>query len=254
MQITLKENERIDDLQRNGYRIIQNPDKFCFGMDAVLLSAWAKAEPGMKILDMGTGTGVIPILMEARCENEIRNNDKEKCHFTGLEIQPDMAEMADRSVKLNDISGSVKIVCGDIKKASEIFGAASFDVITCNPPYMNENHGLKNPDDSKAIARHELLCTLEDVIREASKCLVSGGKFYMVHRPHRLTEIIETMKKYHIEPKRMRMVHPHIGDEAKMVLIEGIRSGGSFLKVEAPLVIYDENGKYTEEVYSIYEN
>ncbi|MDE5866280.1 MAG: methyltransferase, partial [Lachnospiraceae bacterium] len=150
--VVLKENERIDDLQRNGYRIIQNQGKFCFGMDAVLLSGFAKAKTGSRLLDMGTGTGIIPILMEAKTQAE---------HLTGLEIQEESADMARRSVLLNNLEDKITIVTGDIKEAGSLFDAASFDVITCNPPYMIGQHGLTNPDDAKAIARHEILCTLE---------------------------------------------------------------------------------------------
>lgn len=240
----MKTGERIDDLQRDGYRIIQNQDKFCFGMDAVFLSDFAKSSKGDKVLDMGTGTGVIPILMEAR---------NKEASYTALEIQSESVDMARRSVILNNLQNKIEIVEGDIKEASKIFGSASFDVITVNPPYMNESHGLTNPSDAKAIARHEILCTLEDVIREASKCLKTGGKLFMVHRPHRLTEIFDTMRRYSIEPKKIRMVHPKIESEAKMVLIEGARDGGEWLKVLKPLVIYDAEGNYLEEVYKIYE-
>lgn len=167
------DNERIDDLQRNGYRIIQNKDCFCFGMDAVLLSSFAKAQKNEQVLDLGTGNGVIPILMQAK--------NPDAAGFTGLEIQAVSADLARRSVELNGIGEAVKIVQGDIKEASTIFGGASFNVVTTNPPYMNENHGLTNPHSAKAIARHELLCTLEDVVREASRCLKMRGRFYMVH-------------------------------------------------------------------------
>lgn len=167
MTIKLLPNERIDELQRNGYRIIQNEKKFCFGMDAVLLSGFARAGKGERVLDLGTGTGIIPILMEAKTEGE---------SFTGLEIQEEMAEMAARSVKLNGLEEKVSIIQGDLKEASKRFGKASFDVVTCNPPYMNQNHGLKNPDEPKAIARHELLCSFEDVAREAAALLKSGGR------------------------------------------------------------------------------
>lgn len=172
MIIELKDEERLDDLQRNGYQIIQKKDGFCFGMDAVLLSGFAAVKPGEKAIDLGTGTGIIPILLEAKYEGE---------HYTGLEIQDEVAEMAARSVALNHLEEKVSIVKGDIKEASRLFGAASFDVVTSNPPYMNDAHGLKNPDLPKAIARHEVLCTLDDVAREAAKLLRPGGRFYMVH-------------------------------------------------------------------------
>ena len=243
MIIELKDEERLDDLQRNGYQIIQKKDGFCFGMDAVLLSGFAAVKPGVKGIDLGTGAGIIPILLEAKYEGE---------HYTGLEIQDEVAEMAARSVALNHLEERVSIVKGDIKEASRLFGAASFDVVTSNPPYMNDAHGLKNPDLPKAIARHEVLCTLDDVAREAAKLLRPGGRFYMVHRPHRLIEIITALTKYKLEPKRMKMVHPFVDKEANMVLIEAVRGGKSMIKVEAPIVVYREPGVYTQEIYDIY--
>ncbi|WP_294146539.1 tRNA1(Val) (adenine(37)-N6)-methyltransferase [uncultured Clostridium sp.] len=243
MTIDLKEHERIDELHRNGYRIIQRENAFCFGMDAVLLSGFASVKPGEKALDLGTGTGIIPILLEAKTEGN---------HFTGLEIQEEMAEMASRSVKLNGLEEKIDIITGDIKEAGRIFGGASFDVVTTNPPYMNDSHGLKNPELPKAIARHEVLCTLDDVVREGARVLRPGGRFYMVHRPHRLIEIITALTRYRLEPKRMKMVHPFVDKEANMVLIEAVRGGRSMIKVEKPLIVYKEPGVYTDEIYDIY--
>ena len=242
-EFSLLENERVDDLQRNGLKIIQKTDGFCFGMDAVLLSGFAHVKRGEKVLDMGTGTGIIPLLLSAKTEGK---------HYTALEIQEEIAKMASRSVAINHLEEKIEIVNGDIKEASRIFGAASFDVVTTNPPYMNDSHGLKNPTEVKAISRHEVLCTLEDVVREGAKVLKPGGRMYMVHRPHRLIEIITTMKQYKLEPKRMCLVHPFKDKEANMVLIEAVRGGGSWLKVEAPIVVYKEPGVYTDEIYSIY--
>lgn len=238
-----REDERIDDLQRNGYRIIQKKKGFCFGMDAVLLSGFARVKEGEVAVDLGTGTGIIPILLEAKTEGR---------HFTGLEIQEEVAEMASRSVALNDLQERVAIVRGDIKEASQLFGKASFDVVTSNPPYMNDQHGLKNPQEMKAISRHEVLCTLDDVCREAAALLKPGGRFYMVHRPHRLAEIISALKEYKLEPKRMKLVHPFIDKDANMVLIEAVRGGRSMMKVEAPIIVYKEPGVYTDEIYTIY--
>lgn len=239
----LKPNERIDDLQRNHYRIIQDPDKFCFGMDAVLLSGFAKANEGDKVLDLGTGTGIIPILMEAKTRAS---------HLIGLEIQPDSADMASRSVRLNHLEDKISIVTGDIKEAVHLFGAASFDVVTCNPPYMTEHHGLTNPQEPKAIARHELLCTLEDVISQGSSLLRPGGNFFLVHRPFRLVDILVLMRQYKLEPKRMRLVYPFVDKEPNMVLIEACRGGRPRLKVEEPLIIFREPGVYTDEMYEVY--
>ena len=242
-ETTLKENERIDELQRNGYQIIQNPAKFCFGMDAVLLSGFARAKKGNNVLDMGTGTGIIPILMEAKTEASC---------FVGLEIQEESAEMARRSVALNGLEEKITIVTGDIKEAGSLFDAASFDVITCNPPYMIGQHGLVNPEDAKAIARHEILCTLEDVIAQAAVLLKPGGNFFMVHRPFRLAEIMVLLHQYKLEPKRMQMVHPFIDKEPNMVLIEANRGGKPRMSVEKPLIIYKEPGVYMPEIYDIY--
>ena len=243
MTVELKERERVDDLQRNGYRIIQRTDGFCFGMDAVLLSGFAMVKKGERALDLGTGTGIIPILLEAKTEGE---------HFSALEIQREVADMARRSVSLNGLEEKIQIVEGDIREASQIFGAASFDVVTSNPPYMNDAHGLKNPDLPKAIARHEVLCTLDDVVREASRVMKTGGRFYMVHRPHRLAEIITVLRGYKLEPKRMKMVHPFADRDANMVLIEAVKGGGVFLKMEAPVIVFKEPGVYADEIRDVY--
>lgn len=235
--------ERIDELQRNGYRIIQNPERFCFGMDAVLLSGFARAKKQERCLDLGCGNGIIPILMEAKTEGK---------HFTGLEIQPESADMARRSVALNGLQDRIDIVEGDIKDASKIFGASSFHVVTTNPPYMTAQHGLTNVYEAKTIARHEVLCNLEDIIRESARLLMPGGCFYMVHRPFRLAEIISLMVQYRMEPKRMRLVYPYVDREPNMVLIEGLRGGKSRMTVEKPLIVYKEPGKYTDEIYDVY--
>ena len=243
MVIELKENERIDDLQRNGYRIIQNPEKFCFGMDAVLLSGFVRVKKGAQVLDLGTGTGIIPILLEAKTE---------AAHLTALEIQEESADMARRSVQLNGLEDKIDVVTGDIKEAVTLFGAASFDVVTCNPPYMIGQHGLTNPGEPKAIARHEILCTLEDVVRNAAKLLKPGGNFFMVHRPFRLAEIITLMTQYKLEPKRMQLVYPYVDKEPNMVLIEGCRGGRSRMTVEKPLIVFKAPNVYMDEICDLY--
>lgn len=239
----LREGERLDDLQRDGMKLIQNPSWFCFGMDAVLLSAFVQVREEQECLDLGCGNGVIPILLAGKTKGK---------HFTGLEIQEDIAEMAGRSVRYNHLEDRVKIVTGDIKEATSIFGAASFDVITSNPPYLTQSHGLTNETGHKAVARHELKCTLEDVIDNATRLLRPGGHFYMVHRPFRLAEIISCMVAYRLEPKRMRLVYPFADKEPNMVLIEGVRGGNPRITVEKPLIVYREENVYTEEVKKLY--
>lgn len=237
------EEERLDELHRNGYFIIQNPNRFCFGMDAVLLSGFAKAKKSERVLDLGTGTGIIPILMEAKTDGE---------DFTALEIQEESADMARRSVAYNHLEEKIKVITGDIKDASALFGASSFDVITTNPPYMIGEHGQSSATDAKAIARHEVLCTLDDILRESARLLRPGGRFYMVHRPFRLAEIFSKMVACKIEPKRMKLVYPYVDKEPNMVLIEGLRGGKSRLTVEKPLIVYESQGVYTKEIYDIY--
>lgn len=243
MNVELLPGERLDDLQRNGYKIIQNEKLFCFGMDAVLLSAFARVKEGEKVLDLGTGTGVIPILLEARTKGK---------SFTGLEICAASAYMASRSVKYNQLEEKVSIIQGDIKEADRIFPAASFDVVTSNPPYMTAQHGLVNPDMDKAAARHEILCTLEDVVHQAARALKEKGRFYMVHRPFRMAEIIRVLGKYKLEPKRIRLVYPYVDKEPNMILMECLKGGNPRVTVEPPLIVYQEPGVYTEELRSLY--
>ncbi len=244
MENNLRPGERLDDLHRKGYKIIQNEKTFCFGMDAVLLSGFASVREGEMALDLGTGTGIIPILLAAKTEGK---------HFTGLEIQSTSADMASRSVRYNHLEERVSIMEGDIREAGTLFAPASFDVITSNPPYMTGQHGLVNPDMAKAIARHEICCTLEDLISQTAKLLKVGGRFYLVHRPFRLAEIISTMVRYKLEPKRMRLVHPFVDKEPNMVLIEAVRGGKPRITVEKPLIVYKEPGVYTDEIYEIYD-
>ena len=236
------EHERLDDLQ-NGYMLIQNPKQFCFGIDAVLLSWFANVKPQEQVLDMGTGTGIVPILLKARYP---------KGKSTGLEIQEESADVARRSVAYNHLEEDISITTGDIKEAAAIYGGSFFDVVTTNPPYMVGNHGLTGENQAKIIARHETLCTLEDVVSQAAKVLKPRGRFYMVHRPFRLAEIMSVMVKYRIEPKRMRLVHPYVDKEPNMVLIEGMRGGNSRMTVEKPLIVYERPGVYTREVLDIY--
>lgn len=240
----VRQGERLDDLQIKGYKIIQDPKRFCFGMDAVLLSGFVRAKKGSRILDLGTGTGIIPILLAAKTEAE---------SIIGLEIQEASVEMAVRSVQMNQLETRVQIIQGDIKEAAELFSAASFDVITSNPPYMTSQHGLENPYEPKNIARHEVLCNLEDVVKAAAYLVKPGGSFFLIHKPFRLAEIFSVLIQYKLEPKRMRLVHPYVEKEPNMVMIEAVRGGRSRITVEPPLIVYQEQGVYTDEIHRIYE-
>ncbi len=238
-------NERVDDLQRKGYRLIQNPEVFCFGIDAVLLAHFARVnKQTIQVLDIGTGTGIIPILMHAMYG---------KGTFVGIDVQEQMVEMANRSVQLNGIEADVCMRHVDVKAYKEHLKQHSFDLVTCNPPYMKGTTGLKNDHPSKTIARHEVLCTLEDIIEAAAYVLKDKGKFCMIHRPQRLVDIIYGMKTRGIEPKRMRMVHGKQGTAPTMVLVEGVKNGGSEMRVEAPLIVYNDDGTYTQEILEIYD-
>jgi len=221
--------ERLDDLQLKGYHLIQNPKSFCFGVDAVLLSDFVKLRPGERVLDLGTGNGVLPILLAGKSE---------ETHFTGLEIQEESALLARRSVAYNGLEERIDIVTGDIKEAASYFTAASFDVIVTNPPYMIAHHGIENADDAKTIARHEIKCNLEDILQASMIMLPdSKGRFYMIHRPFRIAEILTKMSQYKIEPKRLQFVHPYVHKEPTMVLIEGLRGGKSRVTVEPPVIM-----------------
>lgn len=243
MEVELLEGERIDDLERGGLKIIQNRKNFCFGIDAVLLSGFLRVEKNERVMDLGTGTGILPLLIKAKTEAG---------EIYGLEIQDTSFDMAARSIRMNDLEDQIKIVQGDIKEASALFGKASFDVVTCNPPYMKAETGIVNPSSVKAVARHEIFCTFEDVAREAAALLKTGGRFYLVHRPNRLVDLFEKMRMYKLEPKRMKMVHSYEDSEATLVLVEAVRDGGEQLIIEKPLIIYEEPGKYKQEIYDIY--
>ena len=241
----LKENERIDSLQRNGYSIIQNSTRFCFGMDAVLLTEFVNLKKGDRVIDLCTGTGVIPILLCAKSQAE---------HFEAVEIQEETADMAKRSVILNNLEDRIDVKCEDLNNLKSVFENASFEAVTVNPPYMIPGKAIVNPDESKAIARHEIKCTLNDVLSESSRLLKNGGKLFMVHKPERLDEIIVAMKEVKLEPKRLRIVYPRIDSKPNMILIEGAKCANAGMIVEKPLIIYDESGKYTREVAKIYES
>lgn len=237
------ENECIDDLQINNLRLIQKKDGFKFGIDAVLLSDFAKDAPSKRTLDLCTGTGIVPMLLSAKTNTP---------EIYGLEIQHDICEMAKRSVIYNNLSERIHIFEGDLKEASSFFDAASFDAVTCNPPYMECGKGLININNSVTVSRHEVLCTLDDVIRVSASLLKQKGRFFMVHRPARLADILCTMRKYKTEPKRLRFVYPNDKKAANLVLIEGVRGGGRELKMLPPLFVYNSDGTYTAEINKIY--
>lgn len=241
--IKLKDDERVDDLERCGYKIIQNPSKFCFGIDAVLLSDFAEVRKNEKALDLCTGNGIIPILLAAKTQGD---------KFCGIEIQEESADLGIRSVIANGIEDRVNITVGDIKNISSYYKKGSFDVVTCNPPYMIDNHGIKNPDSPKAIARHEILCDFDDVAKAAADMLKVSGRLYLIHRPFRLVEIFDTLAKYKLEPKRMRMIHPYIDKEPNMVMIEAVHCGKRRISVMPPLIVYESEHKYTKEILDIY--
>ncbi len=243
IDVILKENERIDDLEINGFRIIQNPFCFCFGMDAVLLANFARISPKADVIDLGTGTGIVPLLLAAKSKGN---------SWTGLEIQENMVDMARRSVEMNEVTEKVNILQGDLKAVREMFKPAQFGAVTSNPPYMKENSGLKNPSDTIYISRHEVSASLEDVISAASYLLKTNGTFTMVHRPSRLPEIMEMMVKYRLEPKRMQLVQPTVDKEPNLVLIEGVKEAGRECRILPTLAVYDDEGNYTEELLRYY--
>lgn len=243
MENVLRQNERLDDLHLNGYKIIQNTGLFCFGQDAVLLAAFAKTKRGENILDFCTGNGIIPILMCGKYKYG---------SYSGLEIWAESAELARRNVELNNLGNRISITTGDLREAEKIYAPSSFNVITINPPYMNGKSGPVNPAEPMAIARHEIKCSLTDIMEKTEKLLTFGGRFYMIHRPQRLTDIFYEMRYFKIEPKRMRQVCPKKQKEPTMVLVEGVKGGNPSLKVLPELVIYNDEGCYTDEVMKIY--
>lgn len=244
MKIELKENERIDDLEFKNLKIIQNKDGFCFGIDSVLLSDFAKnIKNGAKVLDLGTGTGIISILL---CGKTDLSN------IIGVEIQEEVAKMANRSSLLNKLENKFKVINEDIINLKNIFEKQSFDVVVTNPPYKKKDTGIKNENRKKIISRHEITATLEDFINVSSDLLKDKGEFYMVHRPERLVDILNLMRKNRIEPKILKMVSSNINKEPKLILIKGIKNAKPFLKIEKNLYIYDENGNYTDEILKIY--
>ena len=245
MEINLKDNERIDDLQLNNLKIIQNKDGFCFGIDSVLLSDFAKdIRNNSKVLDLGTGTGIIGTLLCAKT-----NLSK----IYGIDIQKDVCDMASRSIKLNNLEDKFEIINSNIKDLINIFEENSFDAIVSNPPYKKDNSGLKNDTETKLISRHEITASLEDFIKVSSKLLKNNGNIYIVHRPERLSDLFYLLKKYNLEPKKLRVVQSYVDSKPKLVLVKATKNAKSFLNIEEPLIIYNKDGSYTDEILKIYE-
>ncbi len=240
----LLENERIDDLEFENLKIIQNTTGFCFGIDSVLLSDFAKeVKNGSKVMDIGTGTGIISILLSKKANVE---------KIYGVEIQQEVANMAERSVKLNNLEDKISIINTNIKDIFDKFEPNTFDVIVTNPPYMKLNTGAKSDEIKKLISRHEVECNLEDIIKISYKLLKSRGEFYMVHRAERIVDILYLMRKYKLEPKKIRFIQSKVNKDPNLLLIKGVKDAGNQLKIERPLVVYNEDGSYTNEILEIY--
>lgn len=245
MEINLEKNERIDDLEYKNLKIIQNKEGFRFGIDSVLLSDFAKdIKKGSRVLDLGTGTGIISILLCGKTELK---------KIIGIEIQEDVYKMANKSISLNNLENRFEVINEDIKNLRNIFPANSIDAIVTNPPYKKENTGLKSKNIVEQISKHEILCKLEDIIKQSSFLLNNNASFYMVHRPDRIADIIELLRKYKLEPKKIRFVYPKISKEPNLVLIKATKGAKAFLKIEKPLIVYNENGEYTDEILEIYD-
>ncbi|ADL49895.1 tRNA1(Val) (adenine(37)-N6)-methyltransferase [Clostridium cellulovorans] len=239
----LKADETLDDLQLKDIQVIQKKDAFRFGVDAVLLANFANVKRSHRVIDLCTGTGIIPFILAGKTESN---------SIVGIEIQDEFVEMADRTVEYNKLQERVSFHCRDLKDLAFLKTLGLVDVVTVNPPYKLQNSGLINPNDKNAIARHEILCTLEDVIIASKAVLKDNGRLYMVHRPDRLADIFCLMRKHNIEPKRVRMVHPSVGKAPNIVLVEGQKFGGAFLKWDTPLYVHEEDGSYTREIDEIY--
>lgn len=246
MNIEIMDDERLDDLNCKNLKILQKKDGFCFGMDSVLIANFAKiSRKNAIVADLGTGTGIISILVAGK-------QNPEKVY--AVEIQEELVDMAKRSVKYNDLGNKIDIINADIVGISRGNFNKKFDYVISNPPYKKLNTGLINDNQKKLISRHEVKCTLKDVVNEASKLLKDKGVFYMVHRPDRLCDIFNAMRENKVEPKEIQLVHSHLEDEANLVLIKGVKCGNPSLKVLKPLIVYNENNEYTEELLKFYDN
>ncbi len=239
----LNEFERLDDLQLNGLKIYQDKRMFCFGVDAVLLANFAVVKIGARVLDMCSGNGIIPFILSAKTKAS---------HITCLEIQKRNCELIEKSIAYNKLDDKIGVVCDDLNNWKKSFPPSGFDVITCNPPYIRAGGGLLNPSDEKKCARHEIFCTMEDVVKASASMLKAGGKLFLIYRTDRLAELIFCLKFHNIEPKRMRLVHSRAGDRPNLVLIEGTRGGKPDMIIEPPLYIYKNKTEYSDEINQIY--
>lgn len=242
MDIKLKDSERIDDLQIKGLKIIQDKEGFCFGIDAVLLANFSKVKNNAKVVDLGTGTGIIPILIAGKSKAK---------EVIGVEIQEEVAQMANRSIQLNKLEGKVRVLNEDLKNIDSVLEVNTFHVVTSNPPYMKPD-GLKNINNKKAISRHEITCNLEDVIKAASRLLMHHGKFFMIHRPIRIADIITIARKYKLEPKEIQFIHPKVDKAPNLMMVAFTKAGKPELKILDPLYVYKEDGEYTDKIKEIY--
>ncbi|WP_434306212.1 tRNA1(Val) (adenine(37)-N6)-methyltransferase [Clostridium botulinum] len=243
MDRIIKEDETLDDLQLKGIYVIQKKQAFRFGIDAVLLANFPTIKNGAKVVDLCSGTGIIPFILAGKTNAS---------NIIGIEIQKEIADMAKRSIKYNNLQEKVRFIEGDLKNLKLLKGIEKVDVVTVNPPYKTQGTGIININDKNAISRHEICCTLDDVVKAAKVLLKDKGKLYMIHRPDRIVDIMNVMRKYYIEPKLIRTIHPAVDKPPSMILIESQKNGGKFLKWDRPLYIYDENNKYTNEVKRIY--
>lgn len=244
MKIELKENERLDDLQLNKLKIIQNKKWFCYGIDSVLLSDFAKEiRENSTVLDLGAGNGILGLLLCGKTKLKT---------IIGVEIQDEVCEMATRTILFNGLQDRFQMIHGDIKNVTNIIPRESFDAVVSNPPYKKKDSGIQNNNETKVISRHEILCNLNDIIKAACYALKEKGTFYMVHRPERLADIIATLREYRIEPKVIKFVYPKINKKPNLVLIKSTKYGNSFLDIKEPIIVYDGNGEYTDEIKKIY--
>lgn len=243
MQELIKENERIDDLQFRGLKLIQNPESFCFGTDAVLLADFATVKKKAVICDLGTGTGILPILLYGR---------HEFLHCDAVELQPDMADMAARSMQYNQLQDKIEVHCGDIRRVEEFLPSCAYSTVVCNPPYKKNGSGEQNRQAPHALSRHEETCTLEDVCTAAAYLLKNGGRLAMINHSDRIVDIFETMRRYRLEPKRCRLVQARPHTPPYVVLVEGVKEGRPYMHWESTLCLYDAQGNLQPEVNRIY--